>query len=519
MDKYEKEVAKTVLSDEEQILKELKQVYTKALQDVQSKIADLNARTDLQNAQSIVHQKKFQEAIENQIKEVLNNLETKSYDSIHGYLEDSYINGYVGHMYILQNHTGCTCVTPINQKKIVDAYTNESKISTDYYSEDPVRGRVAEDVELLKRRIKSNVSRGIISGQTWAETAYNIATGMNNSFSTAMNDAMRIARTEGHKVNQIGFVDAGDEAISKGADIVKQWDATLDQVTRPWHQEADGQIREWKDKFIVMGEEMTAPGLGGSARNVCNCRCQLLQRARWALDDAELEELKKRAEYFDLDKSTDFKDFKEKFLKLPENSDKIRVKNVVVPDDSISAITGMTEEIHAEIKSAIESIQKEYKIDIDDIIVKSLGENFENVPFQFNPANVGGFLEKQLIINADYNFNGSIEEYNARVMRNYNNKMLASKSIADLIFHELVHIMTFQECVRYSEFEEMESIIRGLYTVGVSRYADASYDGAETISEAAVKIRNGEPVPEKVKNYVATYIDKWKLNEEGSEGK
>lgn len=386
MDKYEKEVAKTVLSDEEQILKELKQVYTKALQDVQSKIADLNARTDLQNAQSIVHQKKFQEAIENQIKEVLNNLETKSYDSIHGYLEDSYINGYVGHMYILQNHTGCTCVTPINQKKIVDAYTNESKISTDYYSEDPVRGRVAEDLELLKRRIKSNVSRGIISGQTWAETAYNIATGMNNSFSTAMNDAMRIARTEGHKVNQIGFVDAGDEAISKGADIVKQWDATLDQVTRPWHQEADGQIREWKDKFIVMGEEMTAPGLGGSARNVCNCRCQLLQRARWALDDAELEELKKRAEYFDLDKSIDFKDFKEKYLKIPPIGDTIeneeeRMKSssdYAVPKDLVS-----TREFREKFDSMDDDveIQREYYQAAKDILKHRSGTNGEDLYF------------------------------------------------------------------------------------------------------------------------------------------
>lgn len=80
--------------------------------------------------------------------------------------------------------------------------------------------------------------------------------------------AMRIARTEGHRVNQQGFLDAGTEAKKKGADIVKQWDATLDSVTRPWHQEADGQIREWDDFFEVGGEKMKAPSIGGSARNV-----------------------------------------------------------------------------------------------------------------------------------------------------------------------------------------------------------------------------------------------------------
>ena len=51
--------------------------------------------------------------------------------------------------------------------------------------------------------------------------------------SKALNMAMRIARTEGHRVNQQGFLDAGTEAKKKGTDIIKQWDATLDSVTRP----------------------------------------------------------------------------------------------------------------------------------------------------------------------------------------------------------------------------------------------------------------------------------------------
>lgn len=328
MNSSEKKLAKKQLTEEQNVLKALKSIYNKALQDVQKNIANLNSRTDLQNLQSIIYQKKYQEAIEQQVKTVLDNLNNNSYQTIEDYVKDSYVNGYVGNMWLLQQQTGLTCVVPIDERKVVRAYTNDSKISTRYYSQNnPLKGRIAEDVDLLKARIKSNVSRGIASGKTWTETAYDIASGMNSVFRKAMNDAMRIARTEGHRVNQQGFLDAGQEAIKKGAEVVKQWDATLDSVTRPWHQEADGQIREWDEKFLVGGEEMDAPSIGGSAFNVCNCRCQLLQRAKWALDEDELQALEDRAKFFGLDKTKEIDDFKNKYLQLPKNADTMKISN------------------------------------------------------------------------------------------------------------------------------------------------------------------------------------------------
>ncbi len=44
----------------------------------------------------------------------------------------------------------------------------------------------------------------------------------------------------------------------------------------------------------------------------------MLQRAVWALDEAELETLKERAEYFGLDKTTEFCDYKEKYLQVSD---------------------------------------------------------------------------------------------------------------------------------------------------------------------------------------------------------
>ena len=331
MDKYEKALTKKQLEEEKKVLQELKNTYEKAKKEVQQKIADLDARTDMQNLQSIVYQKKYQEAILTQIDEIINLLGSNTYDTVEEYIKDSYINGYAGNMWLLQMQTGCTVCVPIDQKKIQRAMTNDIHLSSKYYKTNPLKGRlVKEDVKALKKSIQSELSAGIVAGKTWKEVAYQVAQGMNSPFKKAMNDAMRIARTEGHRVNQQGFLDACYEAKDKGADIVKQWDSTLDGFTRPWHREADGQIRELNEKFIVDGEEMDAPSIGGSARNVCNCRCQLLQRARWALDEKELQTLKDKASYFGLDKNDQFEEFKKKYLNLPKNTDNIKVQT----DDS-----------------------------------------------------------------------------------------------------------------------------------------------------------------------------------------
>ena len=56
----------------------------------------------------------------------------------------------------------------------------------------------------------------------------------------------------------------------------------------------------------------------GGAAEVVNCRCALLQRARWALTVVELDVLKERAAFFGLDKADSFEDYKKKYLSAAE---------------------------------------------------------------------------------------------------------------------------------------------------------------------------------------------------------
>jgi hypothetical protein len=328
LNKAQKAVQKASLNDEKRTIRELKQVYNKAKEDVEERIRQLSSRTDMENLQSIIYQKKYQEALKKQLDDILDKLNTGQYDTISDYLKTCYENGYIGNMYDLQ-HQGIPMTIPINQKNVVRALQTDTKLSSRKYKEDPLKGRLAEDIDRLKLSIRAELSRSVANGSSWNEVAVKIAMGMNNPFDKSYRNALLIARTEGHRVQQSATLDAMYDATDKGADIIKQWDSTLDGVTRPAHREADGQIRELDEDFDVWGEKLKAPSIGGSARNVCNCRCQLLQRARWALDEDELETLKKRAEYFGLDKSQSFEDFKKKYLKLPENADTMKVEEQV----------------------------------------------------------------------------------------------------------------------------------------------------------------------------------------------
>lgn len=320
MNKFQKEVLQSQLNDEKYVIKLLKKVYEQARKDCEQKIRELSSRTDLENLQSIIYQKQYQEALKKQLDGILDNLQSEEFISIADYLQKCYENGYVGVMYDLYQQ-GIPIIMPINQEQVVKALQTDSKLSNSLYN------RLGEDVSYLKKSIRAELSRGVANGSTWNQIAGHIANGMNSPFNKSINNAIRIARTEGHRIQQRSALDAQYAAKEKGADILKQWDSTLDNRTRPHHRQLDGQIRELEEDFEVDGMTAPAPGHFGRASEDCNCRCCLLQRARWALDQDELDTLKERAAYFGIDKSADFADFKQKYLHLPDSADTIDVKS------------------------------------------------------------------------------------------------------------------------------------------------------------------------------------------------
>ena len=319
MNKRQKLVQDQFLNNEEAVIKRLKQVYNQAQKDIEKKTQalqdDINRLGAMANLavdaeekekllsmqQSKIYQKQYQDAMKKQIGSVLDQMQVDEFKTVSEYLQTCYEDGFIGTMYDLQGQ-GIPLCFPMDQEAIVRAVQIDSKISQGLYA------RLGEDVSVLKKKITAQVSRGIATGMSFQQVAQQLAGYTNIGY----NNAVRIARTEGHRVQVQSAMDACHKAKDKGADIVKQWDATLDDATRPSHQAVDGEIREL-DKAFSNGLMFPADPAGGAAE-VVNCRCALLQRAKWALDEAELETLKERAAYFGLDKTENFEDFKKKYI-------------------------------------------------------------------------------------------------------------------------------------------------------------------------------------------------------------
>lgn len=303
MNKYQKEYLKANIKDEKKALKELESIYERVLKDIDKKVKELLKHPEMA---SKIYQAKYQLALRKQIEKSLENI--KDYDSIVEYLEQCYENGYVGSMYDIAKQ-GIPLIIPIDQEQVVSALFKETKLTDGLYD------RLGFNKKMLAKEINQELSRGIANSMSYDDISKNI----NRVTWIGKRKSQLIARTEGHRVMTTASYHAQLSAKDKGCDILKQWDSALDNRTRPSHRKVDGEIRELDKKFSNGLLYPSDPH--GKAGEVINCRCALLQRATWALDEDELQTLKQRASFYELDKAKNFEEFKERYLKVDGKED------------------------------------------------------------------------------------------------------------------------------------------------------------------------------------------------------
>lgn len=328
--KREKEVLQTFLDDEDAAIKNLEKSYARALRDIETRIKILQAD---EMTQSKIYQVQYQQALKAQIEGIIEKLHSDNYTSVQRYLDACYKKGFVGTMYSLHGQ-GMPILAPIDQRAAFRAVMLDSRLSTNLYT------AIGIDTSKLKQDIRREISVGISSGASYDEISRNLRFATNAPLSRTKT----IVRTEGHRVQQASAAEARNEAKRQGCDVLKQWDSTLDANTRPTHRALDGQIRETDEPFEVDGKKADRPGEFGRPEEDCNCRCVALTRARWGLDEAELQTMKDRAKFFGLDKTENFKEFEEKYLNAADTLKKqgesgiIGVRSSAAPTAQISQI-------------------------------------------------------------------------------------------------------------------------------------------------------------------------------------
>lgn len=299
--KRQKEVIQSQLADEEKIIKELETQYKRAIHDISDRIRILLSD---EMTQSRIYHVQYQKALMKQVGAILEKLHSDEYTSIQQYLKNCYTDTFLGTMYDLAGQ-GMPIIVPIDQKAAVKAILTDSKLSEALYDS------LGIDTAEMKKAIRTEITRGIASSMEYADIVRNIT----NATGAPLSRAKVIVRTEGHRIQQASAEDSRQAAKAKGADVVKQWDATLDGATRKTHRKLDGQIREVDEPFEANGKKAMYPGDFGDPAEDCNCRCVALTRARAAMDKDELKTMKERAAFFGIDKTDSFEEFKKKYLK------------------------------------------------------------------------------------------------------------------------------------------------------------------------------------------------------------
>lgn len=387
---------KSLLDSEEAALKELEKQYGKALKDINEKVKGFQADIDLldqalsqdgldetaramlqSQKRSKIYQQNYQRALQGQVSGILDKMHGDNYGTIDKYLNGCYETGYVGTMYSIAGQ-GVPLVIPVDQAAAVKAVLTDSKVSNGLYN------ALGVNVKKLKKTITQEISRGIASSLPYSDIARNIS-----SVSKApLSRAKTIARTEGHRIQQTSARDAQYAAKKKGADVVKQWDAALDGRTRDSHARVDGEIRELDEKF---SNGLKYPGdPSGGAAEVVNCRCAANTRARWGLDDEELQTLKERAEYFGLDKTENFEDFKQKYLKAAETP--IAQVNTFTPAKTIEDAAKFAKEtLGLEQTTA-------YQLGMNLDVANGLNEAIGRMSDTFGSLTEAGYLENVLLV-------------------------------------------------------------------------------------------------------------------------
>lgn len=312
MNKYEKEVEQVLMNNEKNVLKQLEHTYIEALADIKGRLRLLQAREE---TQSVIYQINYQKSLESQINAILNVLQQDNITNIQDFLNHMYEDGYLSVQYSLMQQ-GIPVVTAINQTEVATSLFKKTGGMTFGYREQ----RHMKD---FKQKVKDTITRGIASGSTYRDMA--------NQLSLVTNEELyksyRIARTEGHRITTEAKLNSIKKAKQQGADVVKQWDATLDGKTRKKHRKLDGQWVEVDEYFEVQGEKVKAPGKFKDKGDNINCRCILLTRPRWAVDKRRVKSAKITDEYGKevekLIEVKNYEDYKKGYYKVIEEDPEI----------------------------------------------------------------------------------------------------------------------------------------------------------------------------------------------------
>lgn len=431
----------------------------------------------LENASAKVHISRL-EALKVQTQQEIEKLYGNYYDSIDEHITNLYTSGYYHTAYEVQRGIGVGWqMQSFNPEKVNDIIHKPWAVDGRNFSE-----RIWTDKTKLINNMHDSLTRMCITGESPDRAIREISQNMKVSRS----QAARIVQTESAafsaKAQETCFSDLDVEEF----EVVE----TLDSRTCPTCGEMDGKHFPMKDYKIGVTVPPFHPNCRGCTCPYFNDEFTTGERVARGAD----------GEKYYVPENTTYEEWKKNFVYTDW-----KTADIKIPSD-IMNISGMTPDYADAIERVYEKMKKEYIVNFQNVTVENWGAKKPDVPFFCQYYEENGKHMAKLVVNSGYDFSG----FDAIIKAGYEYKYFAEKRIEDYIEHEIVHILTGQDIESVEDFNAFFEEVKDLYVPGVSGYSDEVQNGFETLAEAYVKIKNGEDVPEKAKEYVDRYIERWK---------
>lgn len=268
----EKSQAALLKSYNKRLINEYKKSLKRINNDISKLYASMEGKPTLDKARRYDRLNKMYNKIANELKQ----LGINEYKIDQNALKDTMKNSYYRSMYSFESSFNTGISFDILSAETINASLLNPLTKVKWPNS------IKTNINNLNLRLQSEINQSIIRGLSYRDTAKaveNIIVKTKGADVTgAVNKALRIVRTETHRIYNagadLGFNHAQEAGNKLGIKpLRKLWLATFDDRTRTNHRDADGQLSNKQGEFELFGVTFDSPGNSGLAEEDINCRC------------------------------------------------------------------------------------------------------------------------------------------------------------------------------------------------------------------------------------------------------
>lgn len=243
----------------------LKRAYTSLLGDMNKVISNTYAKLDGNDLIGSLQKYHRKDNVEKTLTSLINEFSKVKYRGMYNQLRDQLLFAYQYY------YTGLTEVSgksykllPLKKEWLIATIENELSGLT-------LKQTLQRDRQNIIYSLKSNLIQGVNRGESYSQMAKRMKDVVNGDYQKAV----RIARTETHRVKEAGTYESALKGEKAGIKQVKTWNSSNDSRTRKEHRRLDGTTIGMDEFFRVGTAKTLKPGDTGRAEHDINCRCFL----------------------------------------------------------------------------------------------------------------------------------------------------------------------------------------------------------------------------------------------------